>query len=52
LPSFRRSELRSLRADCQNKLDDTTNSPRAPKVREDGASSDSNHPWNAQPTRR
>jgi len=42
--AFRLGELRSLCADCHNRLDGT-NSPRAP-VREDGTPSDPNHPWN------
>jgi 5-methylcytosine-specific restriction endonuclease McrA len=44
--AFRLGQLRSLCADCHNRLD-RTNSPRAP-VREDGTPSDPNHPWNAR----
>jgi 5-methylcytosine-specific restriction endonuclease McrA len=44
--AFRLGQLRSLCADCHNRLDGT-NSPRAP-VREDGTPSDPNHPWNAR----
>jgi 5-methylcytosine-specific restriction enzyme A len=40
---FRLGQLRSLCADCHNRLDGT-NSPRAP-IREDGTPSDPNHPW-------
>ena len=43
--AFRLGPLRSLCADCHNRLD-RTNSPRAP-VREDGTPSDPKHPWNA-----
>ena len=44
--AFRLGQLRSLCADCHNRLD-RTNNPRAP-VREDGTPSDPNHPWNAR----
>ena len=44
--AFRLGQLRSLCADCHNRLDGT-NSPRAP-VREDGTPSDPNHSWNAR----
>jgi 5-methylcytosine-specific restriction endonuclease McrA len=40
--AFRLGQLRSLCADCHNKLD-ANNAP----VREDGTPSDPNHPWNA-----
>ena len=43
--AFRLGQLRSLCADCHNRLD-RTNSPRAP-VRADGTPSDPRHPWNA-----
>jgi hypothetical protein len=42
--AFRLGQLRSLCAECHNRLD-RTNSPRAP-VREDGTPSDPNHHWN------
>jgi len=41
--AFRLGSLRSLCADCHNRLD-RNNAPRAP-VREDGTPSDPNHPW-------
>ena len=44
--AFRLGQLRSLCADCHNRLD-RTNGPRAP-VREDGTPSDPRHPWNAR----
>ena len=44
--AFRLGQLRSLCAECHNRLD-RTNSPRAP-VREDGTPSDPHHPWNAR----
>jgi hypothetical protein len=42
--AFRLGQLRSLCADCHNRLD-ANNAPRSP-VREDGTPSDPNHPWN------
>ena len=44
---FRLGQLRSLCADCPNRLD-ANNAPRAP-VREAGRPSDPKHPWNASP---
>ena len=44
--AFRLGQLRSLCAECHNRLD-ANNAPRAP-VREDGTPSDPNHPWNAR----
>ena len=44
--AFRLGPLRSLCADCHNRLD-ANNAARAP-VREDGTPSDPNHPWNAR----
>jgi 5-methylcytosine-specific restriction protein A len=46
LTAFRLGQLRSLCADCHNRLD-ANNAPRAP-VREDGTPSDPRHPWNAR----
>jgi 5-methylcytosine-specific restriction endonuclease McrA len=43
--AFRLGELRSLCAECHNRLD-ANNAPRPP-VREDGTPSDPRHPWNA-----
>jgi 5-methylcytosine-specific restriction endonuclease McrA len=42
--AFRLGELRSLCADCHNRLD-RNNAPRFP-VNEDGSPSDPRHPWN------
>jgi hypothetical protein len=46
LTAFKLGPLRSLCAECHNRLD-ANNAPRAP-VREDGTPSDPNHPWNAE----
>jgi len=48
--AFRLGELRSLCADCHDRLD-ADNAPRAP-IREDGTPSDLNHPWKAGSWRR
>ena len=45
LTALRLGQLRSLCADCHNRLD-ANNASRAP-VREDGTPSDPKHPWNA-----
>ena len=44
--TFKLGELRSLCADCHNRLDDTNNAPRL-SVHEDGTPSNPNHSWNA-----
>jgi 5-methylcytosine-specific restriction endonuclease McrA len=43
--AFKLGSLRSLCADCHNRLDSANNAPRYP-VREDGTPSDPSHPWN------